>query len=536
MNDLHELAASPLQTKQRGPSLIWLVPLLALLIGAWIAWQDWSQRGPEIEILFQDVKGLEEGKSKIRYRSLEVGLITALELTDDLRQVRVRAQLKKGAERYLSSDSRFWVVRPRVALGQVSGLETLLSGSFIEMDAGNGQADDQRAFVGLEQPPAVSIHEPGQVFGLYADRRGSVSIGSGVFYRNIQVGLVKDLSLRPEKQRVEFEIFLRQPFDRLVTENTVFWNAGGFNLSLGAEGVELAIESLESLVSGGIAFGLPKGVEAGAPVADGALFELYASETLAARQRNRESTRYVLYFTDSVRGLAVGAPVEFSGIRLGEVLSIGAEYDSDSLEIRIPVTIEIERGRFRPTGGNPEQSADERLVLQALVERGLRASLKSGNLLTGSQFVDLVFMPESDQQAAPAGVEPPHPVIPTVSTGFNLLQQRITSLVARLDQLPIERIGANLDKSMLELNTSLVSLNAVLKPFGERSAPMAQALERTLERTSKVMASADKTLNPNSQLQTQLLKALEEFSAASKAIRDLSRFIERNPQALLLGK
>ncbi len=536
MSEFDDIDETPLNSRQKGPSIIWLVPLLALLIGAWIAWQDWNDRGPQIRIAFQDVKGLEEGKSKIRYRSLDIGVITSMELADDLRQVIVTAQLKKGATRYLSQDSTFWVVRPRVGLGSVSGLETLLSGGFVEMDIGGGDADGQREFVGLESPPAVSIHEPGRIVHLYADKRGSVSIGSPVFYRNIDVGIVKDVRLEMEKQRVDFEIFVRDPFHKLVTRNTVFWNAGGFNVTLGADGVELAMESLESLISGGIAFGLPRGVEAGQPVASSFRFELYPSESQAAKQRNNESTRYVLYFEDSVRGLSVGAPVEFSGIRLGEVLSIGAEYDTNTLDIRIPVTIEIERNRFRPTGPEPEKKPDDALVLRTLVDRGLRASLKSANLLTGSQFVDLVFMPEEKKVVPPEGMEPPLPVIPTVSTGFNLLQQRITSLVARLDQLPIERIGANLDSSLEELNKSMIKLNAVLKPFGERAEPISQLLEKTLSRTSRAMASADKTLNPNSQLQTQMLRTLEEFSAASKAIRDLARFLERNPQSLLLGK
>jgi paraquat-inducible protein B len=536
MDEIEQHSLEPRDTRQRGLSLIWLVPLMALVIGIWIAWKDWSEQGATIHISFQDVKGLEEGKSKIRYRSLDIGLITAMELAEDQRQVMVTAELKKGADRYLSRGTRFWVVRPRLGLNTVSGLETLLSGGYVEMDMIPGEADGQRDFVGLETPPAVAINQPGRRFTLFADKRGSVSIGSPLFYRNISTGIVTDVKLEHASQQVIFEVFVRAPYDQLVTNNTVFWNAGGLNMSLGADGIEVAMESLESLITGGVAFGLPKGVAAGEGVSAGQRFMLHGSERQASKQRNYESTRYVLYFNDSVRGLSVGAPVEFSGIRLGEVLSIDAEYDTTTLDFRIPVTIEIERGRFQPKGEGKAIEKVDAAVISTLIDKGLRATLKSSSLLTGSQFVDLVFLPDAEKIATSGDDKTPYAVIPTVSSGLNLLQQRITSVVARIDKLPIESIGENLDKSMGELNQALKHLNSVLEPFGKRAEPISSLVERTLKRTSQAMSSADRSLRPNSQLQGQLLKTLDDFSGASKAIRDLARFLERNPQSILLGK
>jgi paraquat-inducible protein B len=290
------------------------------------------------------------------------------------------------------------------------------------------------------------------------------------------------------------------------------------------------------MIMGGIAFGLPKGVDPGEKVEEHFLYYLYPTQTKADRQRSYESTRYTLYFSDSVRGLAVGAPVEFSGIRIGEVLSIDAEYDTETLDIRIPVVIEIERGIFRPVGGSSTQSKDDAAVLAKLIENGLRATLKSENLLTGAQFVDLVIMPNAKEQKDVKGMIPKNAVIPTVPSGLNLLQQRIDTVFARLDALPIEQIGNKLDKSLEELQQALVKLNAVLEPFGKKAEPISVQVENALKRTSGAMRSMDKAVAPNSQLQTQLLQTLNDFSGASRAIRDLARYLERNPQSLLLGK
>lgn len=535
IDDLESFAEEPLNSRRRGLSLIWVIPLTALLIGAWIAWLNWSKRGPEIQIIFQDVEGLEEGKSKVRFRSLDIGKVTSLTLTEDHQQVVATAEMKKDTERFLSQGTRFWVVKPRMELGNVSGLQTLISGSYIEMDIGNQEPDGQREFVGLEKPPSVSIDTPGRRFSLYALKRGSVAIGSPIFFRNIKAGIITDVKLVQERQWVSFDAFIHAPFDKMVTKNTVFWEASGINVQLGPSGVEVNLESIEAMVRGGVAFDLPKGVGAGEAVEEHFLYHLYPNQAKADRQRSYESTRHTLYFTDSVRGLAVGAPVEFNGIRMGEVLSIGAEYDTETLVIRIPVVIEIERGILRPAGAKPEHPKGAQEVLATLIKNGLRATLKSENLLTGAQFIDLVVLP---------GAEPPkdlewaaaHGVIPTVPSGLNLLQQRIDTLFARLDALPIEKIGHKMDSALGELHQALIKLNLVLEPFGKKAEPLSVQVENALKRTSGAMRSVDQAVAPNSQLQTQLLQTLNDFSSASTAIRDLARYLERNPQSLLLGK
>lgn len=498
---LAESSLDPLKMRRHSFSLVWLVPLVAVLIGLWVGWLSWSERGFEIEILFKDVSGLEEGKSKVRYRNLNIGTVTKMDFAEDARLVKVVVEMKKGTERFLSKEARFWVVRARMGMGRVSGLDTLFSGSYIAMDMPTEGADGQREFTGLEEPPAASIDEAGSRFRLYAEKRGSVSIGSPVFYRNINVGTVADVHFDFKRNWVAFEVFVREPYDRLINMNTVFWNVSGISATLGPNGVELAMESLETLIGGGLAFDLPRGADAGAPPGQAFLYYLYASEALANKQHHHASSRFVLYFDESVRGLEPGASVEYSGLRIGEVINIGAEYDTQTLDIRVPVMIEVERRVFRPQGG--EGRTDDAVVLGVLIKKGLRATLGSDNLLTGKKYIDMVFVPNAPEPKPLTG-KTVFPVIPTMAGGFSSIQNNIASLVHKLDQLPIESLGQNLNK--------------------------------TLESSAGAMVNLEKILNPKSKMQQELIKTLDRVGAAAGAIRDLTKMLEQNPQALLFGK
>ncbi|MBU0500617.1 MAG: MCE family protein [Gammaproteobacteria bacterium] len=510
MNDLLDNdAQEPLIASVRGLSLIWLVPLLAALIGGWIAWKSWSEQGPTLTITFEDGQGLEEGKTKVRYRNLEMGTITRLHLDDDRRRVIATAELKDGAEDLLSKATRFWVVRPRIGISQVSGLDTLLSGAYVEMDVGTSKADGTRRFTGLETPPTVSVNTAGRHFRLFSDRRGSITQGSLVLFRSIPTGIVTDVKLATKERRVEFDIFVRAPFDKLVTKNTVFWDAGGLSVNLDADGLKVNVDSLESLVAGGIAFGLQKGVEDGDPAAANSLYFLHESEKKAEHKRSTDTQRYRVFFTDSLRGLNIGAPVEFRGIRIGEVLDIDLEYNPDNLEIRTPVLVEIELDRIEVIGKQLDPSTPRKTILSRLIEKGLRATVKSGNLMTGAQYVDLVVLPDAPLVAGSPEHTKGYPMIPSISSGLNLWEQRVNKLFTRLDTLPIEEIGGNLNKSLAQLHLTITELNKILKPIDKRAGINTQA---------------------------QLMTTMKEFGEAARAIRDLARLLENNPQSLLLGK
>jgi paraquat-inducible protein B len=532
--DLAEHSEEPMTTARKGIALVWLIPLLAALIGAWMVWKDWSDRGPLVHIEFKDVEGLEAGKSKIRYRSLEMGTITAFHLAPDQQSVIVTAELNKEAESFLSKNTRFWVVKPQVGLGRITGLETLLSGSYIGMDFNAGESDDTRDFLGLESQPPVSVDTPGSTYRLFAERQGAVSIGSPVTYRNIQAGFVTAVELDRENRQVAFSIFVHEPYDQLVTSNSVFWNVGGFNLELGSDGLHFDMESLDALVRGGIAFGLPKGVGPKEAASVNQRFYLFDSEKEARKRASRNVKTYMVYFTDPVPGLKVGAPVELYGFEVGEVIHIDLEFNPNTLEFNIPVVIKVDRDAIRLVG-EPVQSEHD--IIHALVAKGLRARLKSGSLLTGAQVVELTILPEEELKPLPQIAHAsPLPVIPSIPSSLTELEHRVNQLFTRLEKLPIDSIAANLDASLKELKVAVTSLNQVLEPFGKRSEAISSSVDSALKRLDHAMRGVSKTVAPQSATQLQLRQTLADLSASAKAIRDLARFLERNPQSLLLGK
>ena len=337
------VADAVVETRSR-PSIVWLIPLIAVLVGAFVAYRAISDRGPQITISFKTASGLEAGKTKIKYKDVEIGVVESVELSHDLTSVICRARMVKGAEEYLREKSQFWVVEPRIAGGQVTGLTTLLSGAYIGADPVR-EGKHSRRFVGLEEPPVITAEVPGRFFELRSTGAGAVSVGSPVFFRRIEVGRVVSSQLDPSDDFVTTRIFVKAPFDQRVHDGTRFWNASGIDASLSASGVKINTESLISILIGGIAFDTPEH-ETHVMAAENSVFPLYESRAASEARHYSKSVAYLLYFDDSVRGLTVGAPVEFRGIQVGQVTDVTLEFDPTLERFRIPVTIEIQPERF----------------------------------------------------------------------------------------------------------------------------------------------------------------------------------------------
>jgi len=545
----------PLTTRERGISLVWLVPLVALLIGGWIAWKSWSERGPTVVIAFENADGIEAGKTRLRHKNVELGRVEALNLGQDPNLVEVTVAMNDGGERFLNANTRFWIVRPRVGLGEVSGLSTLVSGVYIGMEPGRGDPDPSRRFRGLEEPPVVAINAPGSYFRLSARQLGSIGPKSPVYFRRIKVGEVVESHLAADGAAVEVRVFVHAPYHQLVYANSRFWHASGMEASLAADGIRLRTESVESLLAGGIAFGLFDYEEPAEPAGGEAVFQLYDNQTLAREGRYTRRDPYLLYFDTSVRGLSEGAPVEFLGIRLGRVRSVDFEFDPRGPSFRIPVVIEIEPERLA-SGAPPDQESAHR-ILQQLVEKGLRARLKPGNLLTGQLYVAL----EVKADAPPAQVDfsGPYPSIPTLPSDIEEITQRVITLLARIESLPLESIAANLDgllqdsratlhgtevaDTMKGVRGTLNALDGLLRTtrgevvgVGDRlRATLAQA-DLTLQRAETTLASAQRTFGEESSLHYESLNALTELSGAAHSVRQLVEYLQRDPNALLLGR
>src|SRR3989440_6608311 len=265
---------------------VWLVPAVALAIGAWLAVSHWLERGSVIIISFRTAEGLQAGKTKIKYKDIDIGQITKINLAPDLTGVIATAELVKGAESRVVADTRFWVVRPRISGSTVSGLQTLLSGSYVAMDVGTA-TERARVFSGLEQPPAFTTDSPGRQVTLRAEDIGSLDVGSPVYYRRLQVGQVAAYELEKDGRAVKVVVFINAPYDRFVSGNSRFWHASGIDMALDAEGVRVKTESLVSLAIGGVAFGTPLEESEPPPLAADAVLELYRNQARAYKSPDR---------------------------------------------------------------------------------------------------------------------------------------------------------------------------------------------------------------------------------------------------------
>ena len=570
-SDLDEVPEAVVQTR-RQISIVWLVPVVALLIGGWLAYKAISEKGPTITITFTTAEGLEAGKTKIKYKEVEIGQVEAIDVSDDLTHVVVTAELVKEAEKYLTEQTRFWVVRARVAAGQVSGLGTIFSGAFIGIDPGKGGVPTKK-FKGLEVPPVVTTGLPGHHFVLKSDRLGSLDIGSPVYYRQIKVGQVVSYELEKDLKTVNLKVFVHAPHHDLVRKNTKFWNASGLDVALDASGLHIRTESVVTLMLGGIAFDTPADKKPGDPAPENAVFTLYETQDDIHRKRAAELRHWILEFKGSVRGLTKEAPVEFRGIKIGEVTDIRAEFDIESLEPRILVFVQTDPEAFKAVG---QSFLEPKQEMERLVEKGLRAQLKTGSLLTGQLFVDVDFHPD----APPAVVryDDIYPQLPTIPAPMEMITASLNQLLSKLEKLPLEEIGNSLKNTVqgaerlvnsAELRSAVAGLNQTLQNtrkftgnLDETITPelhkavtrLNEALENarmlvqnlnakvtpeinaTLDQTQKTLADIGGVVSPDSPIHSELRRALKELADAAKSIRVMADYLERHPDALLYGK
>jgi paraquat-inducible protein B len=497
-----------------GVSIVWLIPLVAALIGGWLAWKAFSEEGPTITVSFKSAEGLEAGKTKIRYKDVEVGQVETIKLSDDLSHVIVTAQLVKGASDYLTEKTRFWVVRASVRAGQVSALGTLLSGAYIGIDPVT-EGKSARHFEGLETPPVITTGLPGHHFILKASRRGSLEVGAPVYYRQIQVGEVVAYDIGEDAESIDFKVFIHAPYDQKVSETTQFWNASGLDVSVTAQGIKVDTESMVSILIGGIAFGPSDSEAAGAAAQEGQVFHLYENREAAKKKEYAEKRRFLLYFDGSVRGLSPGAPVEFRGIQIGEVVDVKLQINVATREFQIPVLIDIEPQRVTPSGQLPpdwarlDKQERQNRIFDQLVAQGMRAQLKTGNLLTGKLIVDMDIYDKV--KTAAIDYSGTYPVLPTVPTSLEEITSRVATILDKLEQFPIDRIGKNMDATL-------------------------EGLQLTVTQTQKTLLALEKTLSTDSPLQQEMQQTLEELSGAARSLRLLADYLERNPEAILRGK
>jgi paraquat-inducible protein B len=503
----------PISKKPRNWSsrFIWIIPILALVVGIGLGVKVFMERGPTITISFKSGEGLEAGKTHVKYKDVIIGVVNTVDLSEDNKEVVATIQMDRKAEDFLREDTQFWIVRPRITASGVSGLSTLFGGAYIAADLGLSK-ETRRRFVALEVPPILTRDVPGRKFKLHAPNLGSHDIGTPVYFRRLMVGEVVAYDLDKDGKGVTIDVFVHAPYDKYVRSNTRFWNASGVDVSVSAAGINIQTESLISVLAGGIAFEGPPpsydainravdSAEQNAPTDEAssdAVFELFATRELAMKEPDDRVERYVINFKQSVRGLTVGAPVDFRGVTIGEVLSIGALVDPKDFSIVQPVVINLYPDRLRMRSmadGKPfpaPKNDQERFQrYQRMVDRGLRAQLRTGNLLTGQKYVALDFFPDMAKYTLNPKENPMQ--LPSTPGNFDDMEKSVAGIVKQLDT-------------------------------------------QTLPDLNKTLKSADALLSNDSPLQMDLRDTLRELTKAASSLKKLADTLEQQPQSIIFGK
>jgi paraquat-inducible protein B len=517
----------------RSFSIIWLVPLVALLIGGGLAVKAIYDKGPTITITFASAEGLEAGKTKIKYKDVDIGKVAEISLSDDLKGVIVTAELDKDSKKYLTDKTRFWIVRATVRGGSVSGIGTLLAGAYIGIDPVEG-GQPVTSFKGLEVPPVITTGLPGRHFWLRADRLGSLNIGVPIYYRQIQVGQVVSYNFSPDGQAIDLQMFIEAPHHTRVTENTRFYNASGVDVSLSSEGLKVQTESLVSVLGGGLAFDLPKDSFPGKEAVADAIFRLYPDRDSIEEKTYTVRRYWMLYFDQSVRGLSVGAPVELFGVKVGEVVSLDLEFDPKKKSFRVPVRVAFEPERISGVGeGARKTSAEDadKSIKMYVEERGLRAQLKSGNLLTGQQIIDLGFYP--DAKKVKMTFVDGYPVVPTIGGSLDQIQESVARITSRLEKVPFEQIGNELNEALKEAKVTLKQAGEFAGKLNNETAPQ---LKATLDELQKTLVELQGMVGKDSALNYNTKKTFDELNLTLRALRDLTETLDKKPESLLFGK
>jgi paraquat-inducible protein B len=524
-----ELPTPAVRNRRWIPRLVWLVPIVAAIIGISLLVRNWENEGPRITITFLSGEGVQVGKTLVKYRDVTVGRVSAVVLSADHQTVLVTAELSKDAASLLKADTQFWIVRPRIGVGSVSGLDTLLSGVYIGMKTGTATLSE-RQFVGLENPPALSHGPHGRELQLRAARAGSLAIGAPVYFRQFQVGRVIDENLLPDGS-TRVTVFVEAPYDRFVTPVTRFWNASGIDVKLGADGLSVQTESLAAVLAGGLAF--DDGPIEALFFAAGRMpgeFTLYKNETEAMAPPDGAPHYVRMRFTQALRGLEVGAPVEFVGVNIGSVVAVDLGYQPRDKSFPVIVTARLYPRRmgqaYEALAAQGKTESEETLAafVGTLITRGLRAQPRSGSLLTGKIYIALDFLPASPRAAFDASIRPLE--LPTVNGSFQELESRVGGLVKKLNDLPLEQIAAHLDTDLKDLHGTLSAVDTRVVPS---AVDALSALHSTLD-------SADRTLDVDSPLQRGLTDTLSETRSTLQAVRELADYVDRHPDALLRGR
>jgi paraquat-inducible protein B len=519
-------------------SWIWLTPLIALSIVSWLTIRALAERGPLITISFSDAEGIQAGDTKIRHKDVDLGTVESIYLSRDMSRVFVRARMRRSVSAHLNASTRFWIVRPRVGVAGISGLSTLVSGSYIEMYPSPEQenAKPQRSFVGLDDPPALTPDTPGRSFTLRTDDLGSLTGGSPVSYRGVPVGEVEGFQLDPSGKQISVFAFVRAPYQKYVTSQTRFWNSGGIDVAVGVQGLRFRASSWQQLISGGVSFDTPDSAPAAPESQAGAIFRLYENQYNAQREPRGHTLVYRARFPGGGGDIGPGSSVQLEGAEVGEVTDSRLQFDDASQSLITRVTIEIDPSRLEivngrtAISGDPAQALEHRLA--NLVTRGLRAHLVAANFLTGNKVVALDMMhhlPPAHIAQVDGFAELPV----TRSTDLSTILASVQQLLHRLDAATA---GPELGHAIKELDRTLTNLEHVTAEVEPQLNPLMSSLREAAQAAQRTLQAANNMLGTSAASGADLPRLIRELTEAARSLRDLADYLERHPESLIRGR
>ncbi|MEO3880081.1 intermembrane transport protein PqiB [Rheinheimera fenheensis] len=526
--------------KQWSP--IWVVPIAAVLIGMWMLYNHYQQQGALLTLLADDAEGIIAGKTQIKSRSVDVGQVVSVELSDDLKQVIIKARMKPAVTPLLNADSQFWVVKPQIGRGGITGLNTLLSGVYIELQPGESTAQQLQHQL-LDAPPVAPADAPGIRVSLTTANSGGLAVGDPVLYRGYEVGTVEHSEFELASRRTRYQLYIREPFDVLVTENVRFWLSSGFSFDLSAEGLQVDVGSATTLLSGGVSFDLMQGWPPGAAVSDGTEFQLFPNQQSIQDGLYSEFVEYLLFFDESVRGLKAGAPVEYRGVRVGTVASVPFFFSIDkpfevSLQQGIPVLIRIEAGRLYEN----LSLAQLKQELDKAVARGMHAALKTGNLLTGALYIDLdvnidAATPEPTElqlQRLALSQSAGYPLLPTARSGLSNIEQKVLMALDKINNLPVEQLLTQSEQTMQSADQMLQSANTMLAQLDKLlSDPKMQQLPAQLQSSLQQLQQMLAGLSPGSAAYDKLSGNLQTLDQVLRELQPVLQTLNQQSNALV---
>jgi paraquat-inducible protein B len=517
------------QRPKRNLGWVWLIPIVAALVGLSILYHSWSKQGPRIFITFQSATGLEAGKTQLRYRDVVIGLVKEIRLNDTRDKVIVEAELNKEAEGMANETTQFWVVKPRIGISGVSGLSTLMSGAYIETDTKDGALGKptQKKFIGLEEPPPITSDRPGTRFVLRSDDLGSLSVGAPVYMRRLQVGMISSYKLEPEGKFIEIEVFIDAPYDRYVDGSTRFWNESGIDVTLSSEGMQINTQSMVSLIAGGVSFG-----SFGKPrdIAEvDRRFKLYDNRRAAEIEPQGVAVPIYMRFDQPTRGLKVGAMVDFNGVDIGIVNSVALDFDIVRAKFftSVNATLYPERLGAVYRDMNMSRRSVEQLTdsLALMTKRGMRAQLRTANILTGQLFIVLEDFPNAPKIDAPKS-EVPFKMPTLASDDLDKLQQQVASIVNKLDKIPFESIGNEVNEMIKQIKVLSVTLDKSVVP----------KLASTLTQVELAVKNLNGLIAPGSPMTASTEAMLEDLRRSLRSLRGLTDSLQTQPDSLITGR